>query len=68
MSEAHAKDHPVAGLIMVLIISALCGWGLGIMAGGTFVTGLPAGVLLFLAGAYVVLALGPDDQHAHDGH
>ena len=60
MSEHAAKDHPLAGIIMVAIIAGLVAYGLGIMNDGNMVAASLGGVLLFLVGLYTTLVLGKE--------
>ena len=64
MSDAHAKDHPIPALILLLIICALVAWGLGIMAGSTSL-GIWAGAVLLVFGGFLQLSLGPDRDSSH---
>lgn len=60
MSEHPAKGHPVAGILMVLIIAALATWGFSLMNNGAIGPAAAAGVLIAGFGTYAVLALGPN--------
>lgn len=60
MSEHAQKGHPIAGLIMVLIIAGLVTWGIGLMNDGDVASAAMAGVLLLGVGAFAVLALARD--------
>jgi len=60
MSDHPAKGHPIAGLIMVLIIAALLTWGFSVMNSGDLAGATAAGLLLLGIGVYAVLGLGPD--------
>ncbi len=57
MSEHAQKGHPIAGLIMVLIISGLVTYGIGLMNDGDVASAAMAGVLLLALGAFAVLSL-----------
>jgi hypothetical protein len=61
MSEHPTKGHPIAGVILVLIIAALTTWGISLMNDGDVVACSVAGVILFLFGLFVVFGLGPDE-------
>ena len=60
MSEHAEKGHPLAGVIMVLIISGLVSYGIGLMNDGDTASAAVAGGLLLLMGVYAVFALAKD--------
>jgi hypothetical protein len=62
MSDHPAKAHRIGGFVILVIICALSAWLFGLLAGGTFVTGLPAGVALFAFGLYGQLVLARDES------
>jgi hypothetical protein len=60
VSEHVQKYHPLGGIIMVLIISALMTWGISLMNDGNIATCAVGGVLLVGFGSYAVLRLGKE--------
>jgi hypothetical protein len=58
MSEHAEKGHPIGGVIMVLILAALCMAGLSLMNGGETVGIAIAGVLFLFVGLFAVFSLG----------
>jgi hypothetical protein len=60
VSEHAEKGHPVAGVIMVLIIAGLVVLGIGKMNNGDTASAAAAGVLLLISGLYAVFGLAKD--------
>ena len=59
MSEhAESRTWPVAGIIMLLILTGLVVWGIGLMNDGNYVGSGIAGALLFGLGLVMMLKIG----------
>lgn len=58
--HAHSKNSTVGAVIMLLILSGLVVWGIGLMNSADYVSAGLAGVILFLFGLYTVLVLGKE--------
>jgi hypothetical membrane protein len=56
--QAHSKNATFGAIVMLLIISGLTVWGIGLMNDGAYLAAAAAGLLLFLFGAFAVLVLG----------
>jgi hypothetical protein len=60
VSEHAEKGHPLAGVIMVLIITGLVTLGIGKMNDGDTTSAAIAGALLLAPGLYAVFSLAKD--------
>ena len=61
MSEnGHSRNDAIGGIVMLLIISGLVTWGIGLMNNGAYTSAAVAGILLFLFGLFAVFSLGKD--------
>lgn len=58
--HGHSKTSPVGAVIMLLILTGLVVWGIGLMNNAAYAAAGAAGGLLFLFGLYTVLVLGKE--------
>lgn len=64
MSEHVTKGHPVAALIVLVVLGVLTALGIGVMNNGAVASAAVPGLLLIGLGAFAILALGPDADDA----